>query len=443
MTDTDNKKECPICGQIIDLINDEYVFHDDGEYYHEDCFNENFIKCDECGKIVPIEDITYLDEYDRHVCDRCLVIYYYTCNHCDSCVHQDDVNWGCDDRPYCEECYNDIFISCDECGETIWRDNAYYDEDDYAYCEYCYNKNFNSTIKSYHDSSVEYLPMYLNDEDRNVNHNELYGLELEITGNRDTAEQFQEIMGDTVVLMRDGSVDGYEMVSMPLSKEFFYNKFVPLLDEGLKYLRDNGMTGHNGGGIHIHFKQFESGMQVANATRILYGYDNDLIVWRMINQRRKSNMSWCSQSNPQHDPQEILDKNLLYPCGDGNHGTALNYDYRTETHELRIFNSNLRLERVIKNMECLFALQDYVRANTQLICDTKGFIKFIAENSNKYPYLVDFMDEKNIFMTASQFYEDNYMYSLPLRVKENFIDEDNADIEFKNETNEAIEEALQ
>ena len=405
MTENENKYICPICGEIVNIEDDDFMVHD-GEYYHNECFDDNFSFCDECQEYYPNDEITYLESYDRHVCDNCLERDYYQCNECDEYIATEDVYWGCDDRPYCEECYN-------------------------------------STIKSYHDSSVEYLPMYLNDEDRNINHDELYGLELEITGNRDTAERFQEIMGDTVVLMRDGSVDGYEMVSMPLSKEFFYNKFVPLLDEGLKYLRDNGMTGHNGGGIHIHFKQFESGMQVANATQILYGSDNDLIVWRMINQRRKSNMSWCSQSRPWHDPQEILDEDLLYPCGDSNHGTALNYDYRTGTHELRIFNSNLRLERVIKNMECLFALQDYVRANTQLICDTKGFIKFIAENSNKYPYLVDFMDEKNIFMTASQFYEDNYIYSLPLRVKENFIDEDNEDTYFKNEINEAIEEALQ
>lgn len=442
MTENENKYICPICGEIVNIEDNEYMFHDD-EYYHQECFDDNFTYCEDCQEYYPNEDVAYLENYDRYVCGNCLDSNYNRCHECDEYVHDDDTHWGCDDRPYCEDCYCDIFISCDECGNTIYRDDAYFDEDGYAYCEYCYNKKFNGTIKSYHDSSVEYLPMYLNDEDRNINHGELYGLELEITGDRDTAERFQEIMGDTVVLMRDGSVDGYEMVSMPLSKEFFYNKFVPLLDEGLKYLRDNGMTGHNGGGIHIHFKQFESGMQVANATQILYGSDNDLIVWRMINQRRKSNMSWCSQSNPWHDPQEILNEDLLYPCGDSNHGTALNYDYRTETHELRIFNSNLRLERVIKNMECLFALQDYVRANTQLICDTKGFIKFIAENSNKYPYLVDFMDEKNIFITASQFYEDNYMYSLPLRIKENFIDEDNEDIGFKNEINEAIEEALQ
>ena len=441
MTENKNEYICPICGEIV-IIDDVYMFHD-GEYYHNECFNENFTFCDDCMEYYPNDEITYLENYNKSVCDNCLDNYYYRCHECDEYIHTDDTYWGADDRPYCEECYSNIFISCDDCGDTIDRDDAYYDEDGHAYCEYCYNKKFNSTIKSYHDRSVEYLPMYLNDEDRNINYDELYGLELEITGNSDTAERFQEIMGDTVVLMRDGSVDGYEMVSMPLSKEFFYNKFVPLLDEGLKYLRNNGMTGHNGGGIHIHFRQFESGMQVANATRILYGSDNDLIVWRMINQRRKSAMSWCSQSSPWHDPQEILDEDLLYPCGDGNHGTALNYDYRTGTHELRIFNSNLRLERVIKNMECLFALQDYVRANTQLICDTKGFIKFIAENSNKYPYLVDFMDEKNIFMTASQFYEDNYMYSLPLRVKENFIDGDNEDIGFKNEINEAIEEALQ
>lgn len=428
-----NEKICNHCGEIIDTDSDDWIERD-GEFYHQDCFDENFTMCEDCQEYHSNDEIHWLDNYNRYVCDSCIDENYFRCNECNEILHSDDVYWGCDDQPYCEDCFYEYFDYCSECNDVHYRDDMCWDEDREEWlCEDCYEHAHNQTIKRYHDSTVEYLPKYLNDEDRNINYKELYGLELEITGDTDTADEFQNIMGDNVVLMHDGSVEGYEMVSMPLSKLYFYKEFVPTLEQGLKYLLNNGMSGHNGGGIHIHFRAFNRGLEVANATQILYGSEDDQHIWRMINQRRKSAMSWCSQSSLWHDPQEILEEGMLYPCGDGNHGTALNYDYRTETHELRIFNSNLRIERVIKNMECLFALQDYVRSNTELVCDTRGYIKYVAENSNKYPYLVDFMDEKNIFHKASEFYGDNYMYTLPLRVKENYIDEDNADVLLQEE----------
>lgn len=430
------KLYCPICNELIEDTQD--AIEHDGEFYHQDCFDENFFMCNYCHEYHPIEEITWLDNYNQYVCDTCMDEDFYRCEYCDEILHRDDVYWGCDNNPYCNECFYEYFDYCHICDEVHYRDDMYFDEDIGEYlCNDCYNRT-HGTIKRYHDSSVEYLPKYLNDEDRNINYEELYGLELEITGDTDTADEFQNIMGDNVVLMHDGSVDGYEMVSMPLSKLYFYKEFVPTLERGLKYLLDNNMTGHNGGGIHIHFKAFNRGLEVANATQILYGDDNDQHIWRMINQRRKSAMGWCKQSDVWHSPQEVLESNMLYPCGDSNHNTALNYDYRTETHELRIFNSNLRIERVIKNMECLFALQDYVRSNTELVCDTRGYIKYVSENSNKYPYLVDFMDEKNVFHKASEFYGDSYMYTLPLRVKENYIDEDNADVLLQEELEDIV-----
>ena len=416
MTDTDNKKECPICGQIIDLINDEYVFHDDGEYYHEDCFNENFIKCDECGKIVPREETTYLNEYDKYVCDNCLDTYYYRCDHCDSYVHQDNVYWGRDERPYCEDCFNEYFTICENCDETIWRDDAYYDSDGYAYCPDCWH-NRQGIIYDYHDSSVEYIPKYLDDIDRNENYNELYGLELEIGDDYcETAEGLQSLMNDDVVLMHDGSVDGYEMISMPISRQYFYKEFIPRLDKGLQYLRRNDARGHNKGGIHIHFKQFNRGLQTANAVQILYGDVADLKIWLAISQRREGSLErWASMTNNNNTPKEILEFGYRTAMSESNyHGTALNYDSRTETHELRIFNSNLRLERVIKNMECLFALEDYIKLLDDLTGTTRGYLKYILDHAEKYPYLLGFLVEKNILDMAEKFYTD---FTVPTSIK--------------------------
>lgn len=395
---------CKICGEMIPL-KDGQVY--DGEFYCQDCFDEEFTTCDICGVVVPRDECRYSDSYGM-ICDSCFDEEFYRCECCSEIIHQDDVYWGADELPYCEECWYDRFTTCDNCSEVIYRDDAYYDEDDEQYlCEYCYNNKRPKTIYSYHASQVEYIPRYLNDEDRNTHFRELYGLELEITGSTDTAEEFKSIIGDNGVLMYDSSVDGYEFVSMPISREYFYNEFIPTMTKGLQYLKDNDCTGHGGGGIHIHFKELKGGMEVANMTQILYGDEADKAIWLKISQRNKYSMnSWCSMNHTEYTPQEIVTWGYKYPNGSGNHGTALNYDYRTETHELRIFNSNLRIERVIKNMECLFALEDYVKQQTELVCTTKGYLQFVLNNADKYKTLVGFLVEKNILDMAEKFYTD-------------------------------------
>lgn len=415
------EKICNHCGEVINIDTDNWIEHD-GEFYHQDCFDENFTFCDECQEYHPNNEMNYLDNLDISVCDSCMTSEYVRCNHCGNWMRECDAYIGADDESYCEDCFWEYFYRCDHCDEVLYRDDVYWDEDgDYGYCYDCYQRICGShVIYSYHDDDVEYLPKYLNEYDRDTHIKDLYGIELEITGSKETAEPFQNIMGDNVVLMRDGSVDGYEMVSMPMTRAYFYKMFVPILKDGLKYLLDNNMRGHNGGGIHIHFRQLGRGLEVANMTQILYGSEDDRKLWRLINQRRESAMSWCSQ-NPANlycEPQEILEEGFLYPCGDGNHGTALNFDYRTETHELRIFNSNLRIERVIKNMECLFALEDYVKQQTELVCDTKGFIQFVVDHAENYPELVKFLDEKDGFELAEKFYGTKYMVRLPLSVNE-------------------------
>ena len=405
----DNEKICPECGEVINLESDYFIEHD-GEFYHKECFDNAFVTCDDCGEIVRRDNTTCLDNLDKVVCDDCLENSYVQCYYCNEWIDIDDAKRGADDNWYCEECWSDRFTYCDNCGEVIWREDSYYNEDDDClYCEYCYNNLQPPAIYSYHDDRVEYIPKYMDDVDRNRHYEQLYGLELEITGDTYTAEHFQELMGDNVVLMHDGSVDGYEMITMPLSREYFYKKFVPILEKGLKYLIEQGMTGHNGGGIHIHFKELQRGLQVANMTQILYGSNNDRDIWQKISQRKSDKIeAWCSMTNNSYTPDEIIEYDKIYPRDAGCHGTALNYDYRTETHELRIFNSSLRLDRVLKNMECLFALEDYVRMQDELVCTTQSFLKFVDNNPMKYRHFVDFLHEKGIFNMAHEFYGDTY-----------------------------------
>ena len=64
-----------------------------------------------------------------------------------------------------------------------------------------------------------------------------------------------------------------------------------------------------------------------------------------------------------------------------------------------IFNSNLRIERFLKNYECVLALLDYTKENEQNtlpVCNTVGFIEYVYSHSDKYENLYNFFVERQI-----------------------------------------------
>ena len=65
----------------------------------------------------------------------------YSCHHCDSDVHMDDVFFDQNDFPYCHECYDELFISCHVCGINVdaYSSHTTSDESD-SYCQSCWER---------------------------------------------------------------------------------------------------------------------------------------------------------------------------------------------------------------------------------------------------------------------------------------------------------------
>jgi hypothetical protein len=256
---------CKHCGEIADSLIDGYceVCHDivactncgaidnsiespDGDYYCQECFNEQFVNCANCDDVLNIDDC---EEYDRlHYCDDC---FHETFTHCDNCgetIYQDDSVildevfcedcaeqykcHGCGDYTkdgdiigcdyYCDECRDDLFTTCDDCWELVDRDEITIVGnrcvcndcmDDYFCCENC--------CEYYHmdDYGGEYLcndcynevcgpgdPIIGTSTDR-IGSSRCFGIEIE-TYNGDYAYR-PEGWG----CKEDGSIRGMELVS--------------------------------------------------------------------------------------------------------------------------------------------------------------------------------------------------------------------------------------
>lgn len=124
---------CADCGCVIDDEDDaEFI---DGDYYchgclnycdccehytrdevtHvegygdvcDDCLNDDFYYCEECGDYYTEDDIHYIESEDIYVCDDCLESNFSTCSHCGEFIRNDDIH-ELDGKDLCEDCYNKL-----------------------------------------------------------------------------------------------------------------------------------------------------------------------------------------------------------------------------------------------------------------------------------------------------------------------------------------------
>ena len=413
---------CRVCGQ---LVGKDHFMIIDGDVVCDDCY----VICEECNEPVILSEATETE--NGYVCSDCLDNYYCQCYECGEYIHQDNAisadeeiycescrdkyltrcddcgEWyrNCDtftveyDRAVCRNCYDD-YRECDGCGRVYHIDELHWDDrSEQYYCDSCYEENSN-VIYGYHDFNDFNIRQTAEDVE---NKNEVaFGFELEVEGYQSYAEEFLEIMGGErdLVLMHDGSVDGFEIVTQPMTQNYFEEVFKNKLDAGLKFLRDEGFKGHNKGGLHIHVSSeaITTGM-LAQLHEILYSHNlDDKNTWLRLTQRKESQLDrWSRLDNDDYDFDEIINEGYKRISED--RYTALNWDNRTQTYEFRIFNSNIRMERFMKNFECVLALLDYTKVYkdfTEPMCDTQGFLQFVENNSLFYPNLFAFMEEMDI-----------------------------------------------
>ena len=360
--------KCDICGELHQL-NEGKIIQGSGHTYFvcDDCSPDNFVICDDCGELVK-EHRTYTTH---------------------------------DGRIICENCYeSNDYYTCAECGEFVHQDYAYWDEgNDDMYCEYCYSTKIGSqVINSYHsnnDWTVHYTEKEYNDD---MSDKLTLGLEIEVAGDASYAEGFMDkVDNDLIYLERDGSVDGFEIITQPMTRKYATELFEDKIVKGFKFLKENNFKGHNAGGIHIHVRlpYNKSGFMscVFKLKKLLYNLPTNMqYLLLLISQRKSDNLEQWSNN--------ICSKLTLQDCMvQGNRYELLNMDGRTRTLEFRMFNSNLRTERIMKNIEVVLSLLDYVETYYTVDMYNKNlftWLDYVKSNEEKYPNLVRFINEDKI-----------------------------------------------
>ena len=390
----DNYVICDDCGELVE--EDEiYTTHDDRLICSE-CYDNGYCTCDRCGLAIKDSDCIHIENTGEYMCSDCADKYCYQCMECMRWFTDDGILSDSEGNHLCEDCYCDGYYTCAECGEFIRQDDCYWDDiRDEPYCEYCYSTEIrNQFINSYH-SHDEWIVHYTENERNDYMSDKLtLGLEIEVAGDTDCAEGFMDKVDDDLIhLERDGSVEGFEIITQPMTKEYATEVFPNKISEGLEYLIENDFRGHNAGGIHIHVANYGNMMfTVYRLKRLLYNLDNkQQSLLLELTQRKKDNLrQWANN-------QVSFNMSLEYAWLQNNRYEALNLDARTETLEFRIFNSSLRVERILKNIEMVYALLDYINSsNWNSSSDLYDWMKFVYDNNTLYPNLYLFIEEKQL-----------------------------------------------
>lgn len=127
-----NGVKCAACGEYVD--EDEAIYID-GEPYCRDCV----FYCDDCGEYY-IGEGTYVHNsrgYEICVCEDCRDEYYEYCAECGQYHPRECMTYIESQGDYvCDDCRDGFYSFCEECGE-YFRDNNLREHKGKMYCEDC------------------------------------------------------------------------------------------------------------------------------------------------------------------------------------------------------------------------------------------------------------------------------------------------------------------
>lgn len=335
------KITCDYCGDnfyYISITRDDiicelkiyYEFESNVDYdtICQNCVENEFVQCEECGELVHQDDAIWCEDSCMIYCDNCAEQYLIKCDECGEWHTTENCYRLANDDYICEHCYNNgNYCYCEGCGELFYFEDMHYNENDSCYyCDDCYEdnccefdyynakhrndkeiiKHFNeydstNAISSYHTNPIDFK---LRKAEKDKENEKLFfGVELEIsTEYRENVNQASHFVADNLYcrLEEDSSIPnyGFEIISDPMTLNKWHERKTKI-DQVFNELTKNNFVSHNarGGncGLHIHASREALGNTEAEQENTI---NNIILITENFKKElqqfsRRSNFSWC------------------------------------------------------------------------------------------------------------------------------------------------------
>ena len=312
-------------------------------------FNEHFVRCDDCGSVVPADSaLEYNGEY---FCEDCTT----TCFSCGEIIPNRYARDVYDSSAlYCEYCWEEETYVCNDCHEHFrYADSVSEGNDGEYYCENCIDDHNGSCLDEYHTMKNDCCYVFHGDESRSDA--PYMGVEIEVDSEEyvnlsPILDWLWDKWGDFLHQEHDGSLNyGFENITMPASLNYHLSVMDKYSDT-FDYLLSEGLRGHDVGtaGIHVHIdrKYFGSHQDTAIA-KLLFIFEKYREELRKFARRTPYQIDrWARSRKTDADTSPWIKKTVkeakAYP----------NYQDRyysvnlcnEDTIEIRIFRSTLNIE---------------------------------------------------------------------------------------------------
>ena len=348
---------------------DDHVYADDGNsFVHPDNHSDLYSAYTRAGRGGPSSEQYFTDDTDL-----VSLVDGYDCSYATRDV-VDSLGWFCNDDG--------------EYGPDVYPE---YDDDDY---------DDSPRRAEYHSSSARCRSFFaepFGSSQRNIP----IGMELEIYS-EGTPRDVLDSEGLNWLVERDGSLDdryGYELISPPTLRSR-WEQILPSLLPALVCDESQGYTAPNGQyGIHLTVaRKYLGELGAVRAMLFLRSSQNAPFV-RAVAQRQQIYSGYDVGIGTYHS-----DNRATTACGGvfakKVNGTGkmsplnLKRDkYGVELAEFRIFQSTLKPDRVMKNLEFVWALTAWLRDASGTSWDHRDFVAWLARPANRklYPHLVDYL----------------------------------------------------
>lgn len=366
-----NVRVCHNCGRIIGLnTNSDYVEIDDEYYCNSDCaISYGYEWCENCESWQPAEEI-FRTHNGRRICQNCYDEDYFTCDNCGDIYHNDDMfsdEWG--DYCYCPNCWEEEhsgIIKEYHCGNRVGIQRTKEDTPQTA--------TFGTEIEAEcFGSSREEVAEQVNEivnKDR-----ELFAFE------------------------EDGSLsdEGYETISPPFTMRWFKeNK--EMFEKMYKKMVSMGCRSHDTStcGFHVHVgRQFFEKEETSCIDKLVYLFEKYRLQLEVFSRRR--NFGWCQfpsdVANEGVEWSKLDEVKKLDKYHFRGHHSAINLE-NYSTIEIRIFRGTLNFNTYCATLEFVNNLIHYVKDKSDKEIEEGSFRDILDYLPTEY--LMQYCLERNI-----------------------------------------------
>ena len=386
------KYNCEYCNCEVEIeveTSEEEIMAN--EHLCSDCFYDIYSYCDYCGDIELRDDLMWLEENCTLVCEHCIdhndnIIW---CEDHDRYEYQDedDIITLANGNTICRDAfeYGDYFF-CEDCEEYFHIDYACYSEmDECYYCEDCIGDHVSEYISEYHYHDYDEFKM--TDEDEKNDNKVFFGIELEIeakyrSSNHDNLAEAILNQTNDFVFEQDGSLNnGFEIISMPFSKNYMKETMEDDLYAMLQTINKHNYEGKNTCGLHFHVS-YEAIRSIPNLLKIVEFYKEELTI---LSRREESSLNrWSPFYTKNFDKEEITNEMIEEIVDDYQsryHAINLDNNY---TVEFRIFKSTTDYKTLMATWELVNNIVAYANDYDVELKAMPSFEEIATYQENNY-----------------------------------------------------------